>query len=82
MVGMAQHDCLVGDEAQSKRGFLTPRYPIDHGIATNWGDMEQGRRNLDVERPASTNPDRILAWVTPSLTPPVRFDEALNVDTV
>jgi actin len=57
MVGMNYKDAFVGcvpscdlrtkshirgrDEAQAKRGILNLRYPIEHGVVTNWDDMEK-----------------------------------------
>eukprot|EP01083_Nonionella_stella_P069426 185083_1 len=45
MVGLWNHSVppngFVGDEAKRKRGILTLRYPIEHGLVTSWDDMEK-----------------------------------------
>jgi actin-related protein len=41
MMGTAKKDHYIGDDAQSKRGILKIKYPIEHGIVTNWDDMEK-----------------------------------------
>merc|ERR1711971_1434686 len=39
--GYGSKGLLCRDEAQSKRGILTLKYPVEHGIITNWDDMEK-----------------------------------------
>jgi len=41
MMGMASKDAYVGDEAISKMGICSLKYPIAHGIVTSWDDMEK-----------------------------------------
>merc|ERR1711924_491868 len=41
MHSMGSRDTYVGDEALAKKGILSLKYPIAHGIVTNWDDMEK-----------------------------------------
>eukprot|EP01083_Nonionella_stella_P187769 690733_1 len=38
---LGNKDVYVGDDAIAKRGFLILKYPVEHGIVTNWDDMEK-----------------------------------------
>ena len=41
MIGTDTMNTYIGDDAQGRRGVLTLKYPIEHGIVTNWDDMEK-----------------------------------------
>ena len=41
MMGTAHKEFFIGDDAQARRGILTIRYPIEHGVVNNWEDMEK-----------------------------------------
>jgi actin-related protein len=38
---MNQTDLYIGNKALAYKNILTIRYPIEHGIVTNWDDMEK-----------------------------------------
>lgn len=41
MVGTGQKDEYIGDSAMARRGVLIIKYPLEHGIVTDWTDMEK-----------------------------------------
>ena len=41
MIGSGFKTTYIGDDAQAKRGILALRYPIEHGVITNYDDMEK-----------------------------------------
>ncbi|XP_064382353.1 beta-centractin-like [Halichondria panicea] len=41
MAGGLEGDMFIGTKAEEHRGLLNIKYPIEHGIVTDWNDMEQ-----------------------------------------
>lgn len=41
MAGALEGDLFVGPKAEEHRGLLSLRYPMEHGIVTDWNDMEK-----------------------------------------
>ncbi|RKO87781.1 actin-related protein [Blyttiomyces helicus] len=41
MAGANESETFIGKKAQELRGLLRIRYPMEHGIVTDWNDMER-----------------------------------------
>jgi len=41
MAGALEGDVFIGTKAQDLRGLLKIKYPMEHGIVTDWDDMER-----------------------------------------
>nr|POF01285.1 actin-like protein [Quercus suber] len=41
LAGGLEGDMFIGNRAQELRGLLKIRYPLEHGIVTDWDDMER-----------------------------------------
>lgn len=41
MAGAIQDNLFIGKRAQELRGLLKIKYPIEHGVVTDWDDMER-----------------------------------------
>ena len=53
-------DFYIGDEAQSMRGVLTLKYPLEHGIVLNWDDMESVSVMIQIAVPHTCLPLFVL----------------------
>ncbi|ODQ79876.1 hypothetical protein BABINDRAFT_62246 [Babjeviella inositovora NRRL Y-12698] len=41
MAGALETDTFIGNQAQENRGLLKLSYPLEHGMVTNWDDIER-----------------------------------------
>lgn len=46
MAGAVEGDCFIGKKAQEMRGLLHLKYPMEHGVVTDWHDMERIWQNI------------------------------------
>lgn len=41
MAGALEGDLFIGPKAEEHRGLLSIKYPMEHGVVTDWNDMER-----------------------------------------
>jgi len=58
MLGAVEGDCFIGKKAQELRGLLKIKYPLEHGIVTDWGEMEKIWQYLYSEE-LKTSPEEV-----------------------
>ena len=44
--GQSSKDVYIGREAKGRRSTLALKYPIEHGVVTNWDDMQKVWRTV------------------------------------
>ncbi|XP_078521920.1 actin, alpha skeletal muscle-like [Lissotriton helveticus] len=77
MIGAGQKEYYIGEEAQAKRGILSIKYPVEHGVVTSWPDMELIWRNV-YECDLSTRPEERPVLVTEVPLNPLCNREAMT----
>jgi centractin len=61
MAGAVDGDVFIGAKAQELRGLLKIRYPLEHGIVTDWDDMEKIWSYIYSEE-LKTLPEEVRNW--------------------
>lgn len=80
MAGALEGDVFIGPQAQQYRGLFKINYPLEHGIVTDWDDMERIWQYVYTEelktvsedvsgRPACLYGRDSSQWQHPKLTP-------------
>ncbi|KAI9892769.1 MAG: Actin-like protein [Vezdaea aestivalis] len=79
LAGALEGDVFIGQRAQELRGLLKIKYPLEHGIVTDWDDMEKiwqfvysdGLKTLSEEHP--------VLLTEPPLNPRTNRDTAAQI---
>jgi len=74
MLGAAEGDCFIGKKAQEIRGLLKIKYPLEHGIVTDWGEMEKIWQYLYSEE-LKTSPEEHPVLLTEAPLNPIKNRE-------
>lgn len=69
MAGALEGDTFIGRRAQEYRGLLKIKYPMEHGIVTDWDDMEKIWNWIYVEELATPSEEVLFSSCNPHISP-------------
>uniref|UniRef100_A0A914DRA1 Actin n=1 Tax=Acrobeloides nanus TaxID=290746 RepID=A0A914DRA1_9BILA len=75
MAGALEGDAFIGPKAQEYRGLLALKYPMEHGIVTDWNDMERVWQYIYSNDQLKTNPEEHPVLLTEAPMNPQRNRE-------
>ncbi|EGF82404.1 hypothetical protein BATDEDRAFT_29486 [Batrachochytrium dendrobatidis JAM81] len=79
MAGAVEGDSFIGKKAQELRGLLRIRYPMQHGVVTDWGDMERIWQYLYTEELKTASEEHPVLFTEAPLNPRSNRDQAAQI---
>ncbi|KAL8928483.1 MAG: hypothetical protein Q9208_001717 [Pyrenodesmia sp. 3 TL-2023] len=79
LAGGLEGDVFIGQRAQELRGLLKIRYPLEHGIVTDWDDMERIWQFVYTEELKTLSEEHPVLLTEPPLNPRSNRDTAAQL---
>lgn len=79
LAGALEGDVFIGPRAQELRGLLKIRYPLEHGIVTDWDDMERIWTYVYEQELKTLSEEHPVLLTEPPLNPRQNRDMAAQV---
>ncbi|CAO1602796.1 Centractin [Xanthoria calcicola] len=79
LAGALEGDIFIGHRAQELRGLLKIRYPLEHGIVTDWDDMERIWQFVYTEELKTLSEEHPVLLTEPPLNPRANRDTAAQL---
>ncbi|WPH01830.1 Actin-like protein [Acrodontium crateriforme] len=79
LAGGLEGDVFIGNRAQELRGLLKIRYPLEHGIVTDWDDMERIWQHIYTDELKTLSEEHPVLLTEAPLNPRANRDTAAQI---
>lgn len=79
LAGALEGETFIGPRAQELRGLLKIRYPLEHGIVTDWEDMERIWQYVYEQELKTLSEDHPVLLTEPPLNPRSNREDAAQI---